>query len=480
MIHQVRLPDKTLSRLTDIVMLQMSLLFYAVSKPELGDASCAKYLDGLKRFQGRGDKIAKWIWQAPVTRYGYLESFARRYSGEDDNAEKVERQAKRAWCRRLFNEIRVLFKNQDLFIAEVYNEQTAPPWQIAGAKFLNNFYDELKDKFPGYLFSEPSATDYNRQDLLKDFVEVNNGLYVCAVCDEIIYYTKIEDSIRTDIDHYLPRYLYPHFSCHPYNLVPICLLCNEAAKSKRDPLLKTNGDRRHLHEIFLPYRERPGLGLETYVDIGFVKGENDEQQLKLKKLVAYPKGGNSVSLQQKAFSEPDIVDSQKLIDALDDIYRIPHRWDEKADNVGETLFRRMRQFLQGNETLLVGDNTFEEDTRVALLSSLDQLLFCFSSKEEGDFGKDPLTLSMASLLATLANDEVDPKTSNSSNSPLLQEITFWYKESKASNLKRALEARRFRDLIKTNNTHSSTASPSSDGSSSFPTKKTDKLTVSEK
>jgi hypothetical protein len=461
-------------------MLQMSLLFYAASNPELDKGLCAGYLDGLKRFHGRGNRIANWIWQAPVNRIGYLKSFARRYSGPDDNAEKVERQAKRAWCRRLFNEIRVLFKKQDLFISEVYDEQTAPPWQIAGAKFLNNFYDELKDKFPGYLFSEPNATDYNRQDLLRDFVKDNNGLYVCAVCDEIIYYTKIEDSIRTDIDHYLPRYLYPHFSCHPYNLVPICLLCNEAAKSIRDPLLKTNGERRHLNEIFLPYWDRPGLGLETYVDIGFVKGENDEQRLKLKKLVPYPKNGDSIILQQKPASEPDIVASQKLIDALEEIYRIPHRWDQKADNVGETLFRRMRQFLQGNETLLIGDNTFEEDARVALLSSLDQLLYCFRSDEEGDLGKGPFTFSMASLLATLINDEIEPGTSNSSNSPLLQEITFWYKENKASNLKRALEARRFRDLIKTNNTHSSTASLSSDGSSSSPTKMTDKLTVSEK
>ncbi|MUH01143.1 hypothetical protein F7734_56315 [Scytonema sp. UIC 10036] len=61
MIHDVHLPDLTRERLTDVVVLQIWLLFYAASNSTLDQTDCGDRLNRCPRFRGRGEKIAKWI-----------------------------------------------------------------------------------------------------------------------------------------------------------------------------------------------------------------------------------------------------------------------------------------------------------------------------------------------------------------------------------------------------------------------------------
>src|SRR5258708_24542212 len=262
MIHQVQPSEITCARLTDIVMLQMHFLHYAAFTPNFCKESCQTDLEDCARFQGRSEKIVNWIWDAPVNRRGKLQCFAQCYESTDENTQLSEQQRKQAWVKRLSYEVHALSNNQDILIEEIYNEKTTPSWQKAGAEFLINFYDDLCSdaKLPAYLFTETGAQAFGRQAFLQEFKNANSNLHVCAVCDESAHYTALKGMIYTDVDHYLPKSLYPHFSCHPYNLIPICLLCNQRMKGKKDPLARDNGQRRTLHEIFLPYQEKPGLG----------------------------------------------------------------------------------------------------------------------------------------------------------------------------------------------------------------------------
>src|SRR5262249_29104726 len=137
--------------------------------------------------------------------------------------------------------------------------------------------------------------------------------------------------------------------------------------------------------------------------------------------------------------------TKKNLEALAEIYGVPQRWD--PDKIAETLFRRMRQFLQGNESMLISDSTLKDDAHIVLTGALDQLLYYFQDQEEGDRGKDPLTVAMASLLAMLINDEIEGKSS-SLGSALVQEIICWFEESSVDNIKRVKRAKRLREIMK--------------------------------
>lgn len=53
----------------------------------------------------------------------------------------------------------------------------------------------------------------------EDMKNVNGGKkYKCPLCG-------INDV--TDIDHYMPRSVFPEYSVHPFNLIPICHECNK-------------------------------------------------------------------------------------------------------------------------------------------------------------------------------------------------------------------------------------------------------------
>jgi hypothetical protein len=377
MIHQVHLPELTRRRLTDVVMLQLRLLYYAASTATLDAASCAQYLDRHTRFRGRGVQIATWLWRAPKRREP-LETFAQGPTLE-----------KREWSQRLAREALAFLRNPIGPMAH-HVHTTAFAWQNAGAMFLRNFYNDLcaPSGFPGYLFSEAGASPFRRQDFLAEFKDVNWALYVCAACDESGYHTVVDGSILTDIEHYLPRSRYPHLACHPFNLLPICHPCN-LQKHNADPLKGTSSTPRILEDILLPYRE-PGLRSQAYLQVRLGKTEGSTRLGQLRPRTA--------------------TDLRQKIAALGDVYRVPARWQGQINTIGETLFRRMRQFLRSGRSLPSDDTRWQ-----TLLDMLDQLLYDLFEAQ----GKEPFGFAMTWWLATLLKHEVEPATHNPSH-PMLQ------------------------------------------------------------
>lgn len=438
MIHTVHLSEQTDHRLTDITMLQMCLLRYALYTPSIGKDTCAAYLNRCRRFQNRGAAIARWVFDGRSPKRQELLQLFARSSSENADATRWERAAKRAWCRKLYRQVLALLFFLPVQLEIPYDEDHTSAWQKAAAEFLVSFYTYLggDTPFPASLFSEPGASPFGRQAFLQAFTDANGDLYVCAVCDESGYYTIVEGTIRTDIDHYLPKSRYPHFACHPYNLIPICKACNQVVKGAKDPLEAPDGGRLSLHEIYLPYRS-PGLSTRTYLSVAFEATE---------KLVDW------VSIGKLSPQRPGDQMVLQLIATLEEVYKVPHRWSQngRVDKIGETLFRRMRQFLGNGREGPLGFNM-----PTAIYNTLNQLLYYLHYEDQS---KDPFAFAMTWMLAALLNEEdmllaqefntEPPARQHAIRFPLIAELVEALGQNAARNEERSLLAKQLLDLIK--------------------------------
>lgn len=122
------------------------------------------------------------------------------------------------------------------------------------APLMIAFYEQLfHTGFPACIHG--SKEPFDRKLFIKQFRQENEHLGVCPACDDTPPdYTPRKD--YSDIDHIFPKSLYPFLSIHAANLVPICLACNERAKSNIDPLDPTS--RQPLIDTFHPFK-RPAV-----------------------------------------------------------------------------------------------------------------------------------------------------------------------------------------------------------------------------
>ena len=320
---------------------------------------------------------------------------------------------------------------------KIYDKKNNLNWQDAGALFLIQFYKDLQSKigFPAALFSD--ATAFSRQNFLSAFLEKNNDLYICAICDEIGYYTVARSSIRTDIEHYFPKSIYPHLAIHPYNLIPICGRCNSIHGDK-DPFDEVKSTDRLLGDVFLPYR---GIHLSktTYMDLTLKEDIVVEEAMKLKFTFAQVEDSNS------GLSMRIIKIYKSLITILKNMYEIPGRWQNQTDwtnKVGETLFRRLRQYLRDARSM-----PSDHQMLPVALQTLDHLLYALY---EEDMRKDPYAFAMTWLLTKLLKDYVEP-FKDQSKLPLpgfLQEIDRWFKKNDEINAEHTAIAKELKALIK--------------------------------
>ncbi|MHC5825110.1 MAG: hypothetical protein ACYT04_56995, partial [Nostoc sp.] len=185
MIYQLKLPELTLKRLTDVVYLQMCFLRYASSRTALDQQSCEKYFSRHPRFRGRHQQIAKWLWgKQRLTFLKLLEEFAQGSTEE-----------KRQWSKQMYREVIEFLQNPVGSITPNINKPTLS-WQIAATEFLIKFYDDYLGKsigkFPKFFFSEPELSDFGREKFFLEFQKINS-IKVCPACDAEPY---------SRIDHY--------------------------------------------------------------------------------------------------------------------------------------------------------------------------------------------------------------------------------------------------------------------------------------
>ena len=91
-----------------------------------------------------------------------------------------------------------------------------------------------------------TGRSFDRRQVVEIFEAENYG-QVCLLCDG--------DMNGPDVDHWLPKSMYPALSCHPKNLMPVCHRCNSReCKGEKSPITLAN--HRPFDDWFHPY-ERP-------------------------------------------------------------------------------------------------------------------------------------------------------------------------------------------------------------------------------
>jgi hypothetical protein len=396
MIHQVELHEFILKCLTDVVYLQMWFLEYASSRTALDQESCEDYFSEHPRFHGRHQQIAQWLWdKSRLNKLNLLKEFAQ--------GSPVE---KRQWSRQLSREA-LGFLKEPMGSLTPHIEEKAQHWQKAGAEFLRQFYKAHLGskiaKFPKFFFSElvffselESAT-FGRREFFWAF-ERSNQLSVCPACD-------IESYSR--IDHYFPKALYPHLSCHPFNLVPICNTCNTDYKGETNLLKrKKTGNPRKLEDMFLPYRGY-GLGTEAYLKF------NLKRSIKLPTIIAFKPKPNSV-LREK-------------VEVCRDAFSIPDRWRKKATEIERSVYGEVEKVIQAHV-----DGTLTQRGSLDIFgirNVLDGLLCSLLEKQ----GREAWYFPMTWCLVAWINQEVElavhsPTPINLDNYELLKDIAGWLKQ----------------------------------------------------
>jgi len=206
--------------------------------------------------------------------------------------------------------------------------------QVGG--WFENFYDVITQKgFPASVSGY--RCDINAQVINAETLSKNDGLYVCPVCDGT-WMERTSTGILGSIDHFLPRSIYPALSVHPYNLLPICTTCNEKIKKDNDPL--TYLHQRKLSETFHSY----------------IQPARDSVQVQI---------GSSWNIVDKGVYPKN----QLLI--FPDIFDLPGRWQQDADEFDRSVRRRIRDSVDAkkDEIQKIDQSAFDR-----ILLRLDQRL----------------------------------------------------------------------------------------------------------
>lgn len=418
MIHNVELPKATREQLMEVVKLQFALLRYAVDRDVIDEVTCATYLENTSRYSNeRAGRIAHWLFNSKK-RWEPLAEFAQGTEGNEalpdpklDNLRKEKQELVEEMDVDSLD-LRIGYGKVSLDVYMLKNElpswlkaanyclneyKKMPDWLQGAKDFLINFYEALAKGLSGDIFTD--GQKYTRQDFFAAFTAENPDLYVCAVCDETSFRTISGDHYSSDIEHYFPKSIYPHLACHPYNLIPICTYCNRFIHGDKDPLRATDGSRRNLGDIFLPYRQ-DSLAPQTALKLVWNLKDFEPTEITLVKRDAN-------------------ADLRDKIIAFGEVYNIPQRWQGKIHEIGEHLWRRIRHFLA--DELSVTDTL---DSAEFVQQKLGRLLAYLWN----DLGKDPLSFPSLWWLATLLANEVDPIVENRgtlSQSAFLLDIQRW-------------------------------------------------------
>jgi hypothetical protein len=421
MLHNVELPNMTRRRLTEAMLWQFRLLSWAARAKVVNEDGCRGWLAAEARFATRAAAIAKWVCNAK-TRYEPLVAFAADTS--------VEPEIKLQWLDdRLYETYRLLHIPRGQLEQIDYKAPQTPLWQKQAAEFWKAWYELFRSSggLPACLFRHPPAQHYTAQEFLGAFLETNDMLCVCPVCDTTAYFTVVQRktgrSIYTDIDHYLPKDSYPHLAIHPYNLIPLCHNCNSGVKGVEDPLNPKAKPSLRLEEIWLPYRI-PGLRDSLLLSLSEQMAIREHPDAKEKRH-EFVIDAFAIKPQHTLKQDPEV-----LTDLLKRVYGLPGRWQTRIDEIGEKLFRRMREYLRFYR--------LEREVESATIY-LDELLYTL---DQEDMAREPYTIAMTWWLAYLINAELSHK-----GNPLAQEIEEWHKQQFEHLAKMRAHGEQIRSLI---------------------------------
>lgn len=378
MIHQVQANPDDVTKLRQIVELQLLVLEAAADVNEVSPEWIAEHLqaaygdDELETSDNNATKTANWIVKKKKSLLDRLNLFAAHNSVDE----------KKQFVRQLREDVELLFAPQPgKFQVTFHKLSDDEKWKAAAGDFLEYFYKlwraDTKDPgFPAYLFPHWSGEEksYSRWDFLDSFQRANPHLTMCVMCDATAFRTQVDSRVFVSIEHFFPKTVYPQLAIHPYNLVPICSYCNSL---KRDfDLLEKCCDREGITEILLPYQQYE-LGLETMAYIKVTERTGSRQ-------------ANEHPLEIKLKPGRDHTAVDVLIEHFEQAYDVQKRWNNELDQICEQVFRRTQQFLTGD--VLMGNDLSD----VGFLVKRLQLLMAITSTD--NLGQDPHAMTTIWLL----------------------------------------------------------------------------------
>jgi len=356
MIHQVKASDQDVEKLRQVVELQLRLLELAANRTDPIDQTVIE--NHLKPFYGRrAGGIAKWI---AAKRKSLLDKL-------NDVATYANMEEKRQFVKGFHADVELLYnpKPKQLQIAI---SKDSPAWQQSAGDFCRHFYALWGNEkgFPQYFFDSLNDSDYTRWDFIQSFLNENEGLYVCAICDSTAYRTHRPDGrVFTSIEHFFPKSIYPHLAIHPYNLIPICSACNSLAGDKD---IMSYCSSLGVRDLVLPYQSyQNGLSKEAYIEIR-LREDKDWREIHPLEIKMRPAQGTH---------------SEKSIEIFNQIYDVENRWNQGITQIEEHVFRRIQQFL------LIDVHLGNDLSDTAFVSNRLKILMALISKE--NMGRDPFS-----------------------------------------------------------------------------------------
>ncbi|MEY3827483.1 MAG: hypothetical protein RLZZ148_2302 [Cyanobacteriota bacterium] len=284
-----------------------------------------------------------------------------------------------------------------------YSSKSALDWKTAGAQFLYNFYDKYLGSLPQDFWND--ANEITKKELRQQILEQNiNNLRVCPSCD----YGNQEGQV----DHYLPKSLYTHLFCHPFNLVPICYSCNSLDVKKDHDLLSKNQNERFTFQDILHLYIDDGLAMHSYLKV-------DLNLMKPNTIEFIPLSNRN------RFSLP-------YLSKYNEAYHISQRWIRDQNKIGSELFDKLRENIQ-----FISPNSGNKDKFKKpyldifdILYFLDTCLIDFQDKQ----GKMASAFLMTWWLAALINQQIEPVINSEQeidieDYPFLAEIASWLEQT---------------------------------------------------
>lgn len=372
MIHEVRLPRNTKIYLCQITCLQMDILACAaLLQPGFTKQDLQTRLAG--KMPRHAGCVANWIWAHKNIKEALQTFVSGNQQDRQSLVESIRWDVLRlVWARR----------NETLECCFA-DDRLLPDFQKGAKQFLLAFYEQLGSGISTDIlhFNPANYPKYGREQYFREYEKENPQQSVCAICDEHRPITIIHGDTYSDIEHYFPKSIYPHLSCHPYNLIPICRACNSAHLDK-DPLSAQNGTRRTLGEVFLPYRSE-SVRLHGAVKFDWTQPVSPALSIVKRK----DNANNLFHARLMAFSE---------------IYDIPGRWQNRIHQIGEQLWRQMSYFVRVEIEKDKELNPFQVKT------ALERLLSYFVE----DLGATPWDYVLVWYLSHLLVTEIETAIEN--------------------------------------------------------------------
>jgi len=214
---------------------------------------------------------------------------------------------------------------------------------------------------------------------------MESGIRVCPYCNRQ-YITPIysdQGRLRADLDHFLPKSIYPYFSMSLYNLVPTCKTCNQALKKDIDFSFGSINPYEDNYNDFFSFEIEP-ISQLLFLQNGTQREADIEKHLKtfkLRTLYSYHNNQAAELMKKRKMYTDEYIeklyeDHSKSFDSIDQVKELIIGYISSEEHLNDEAFLKLRrdiakqlnfiknkpdekQITELNKILEQGNNGFE-------------------------------------------------------------------------------------------------------------------------